>query len=162
MKSNMGSGGGLGTQFSEKTRGGGAVLISSQVFEILGNISASGYPQNLTDAGIGSNVSVSGGSGGLIMIDQMNKTENITINKTNVFSSVFHAIGGKGQNNGNGGSGGRIIFNVEQENPLQDSMAFTYGGVNPQNEQKQQYCLNGAPGTIYFTRSKTLQVKGFA
>ena len=63
---------------------------------------------------------------------------------------------------GNGGSGGRIVFNVNEETALMDGFAFAYGGVNPKYQQSQQFCLNGAPGSIYFTKSRTLQIKGFA
>ena len=38
--------------------------------------------------------------------------------------------------------------------------AFSYGGINAKYDTSQQYCLNGASGTIYFNNSGSLVLRG--
>ena len=69
----VGSGGGLTTGAAVTTQGGGAIVLRSGQFKLLGKIGASGYPLEISNSTFEEAEIVSGGSGGYILIDQIAK-----------------------------------------------------------------------------------------
>ena len=69
----VGSGGGLTTGAASTTQGGGAIVLRSGHFKLLGKIGASGYPLDVSNSTFEEDEIVSGGSGGYIFIDQIAK-----------------------------------------------------------------------------------------
>lgn len=96
------------------------------MFNILGHMSASGYPQNVSSY---DKEAVSGGSGGFVLIDKVIKDPSI--NTTSVFSNRINVNGGQGVNEGQGGSGGRMVFSHNESEISLMSNGDSLGGYNP-------------------------------
>jgi len=72
----------------------------------------------------------------------------------------MHVSGGNGVNEGEGGSGGRFVLNHNQSESSLASLVDSYGGSNPKYLTSLQYCLNGAPGTVFLATTQMIIVKG--
>lgn len=117
-----------------------------------GKISSSGFPQNPE---ILQSFAVDGGSGGHISIILSKSTETGMKIGDN---AIIQAIGGYGVNDGQSGSGGRIVINNQKLNSKIINQIEVHGG-DLFNYIDDVYCHFGAAGTIYFNMSDTLYVK---
>ena len=80
----LGSGGGVNNK-AYHANGGGAIILRSQTYNLLGAINTNGYP---LDATYFKTKTVAGGSGGYILIDQVSNT---TVDSTKlVISSILN------------------------------------------------------------------------
>lgn len=146
--------------------GGGRVFVNfTQIFLMGGNIfSASGSPQkepqyDCTKRGNFKNNSIlNGGTGGYIYVE----SQYLTWNKTSDFLKII-AEGGNycdtydKKSTKFAGSGGRIIMNVDPS-LLTNVKYYMKGGVNDISVSQQNVnpCRNGASGSLYFRRNKTV------
>lgn len=105
----IGSGGGVDSQSVAEYRGGGSIVTRSRLFNFFGHVDASGYPSSSEN--LPTDKTISGGSGGYIFIDKIDDPDS-TDNKTSLFTNLIHANGGFGSGDGDGGSGGRIVINL--------------------------------------------------
>lgn len=100
---------------------------------------------------------VSGGSGGYIIFDQ----GQLPNSSTNTFTGKFSVNGGMGSKNGYSGSGGRIFFNVNNEdNIIGGEFTSSLAMINSTWTQPRT-CQVGAVGTVFYNDKKSLLLKGW-
>ena len=138
---NLGSGGGLGTQFGSQVpcagNGGGALIVSAQTANINGTINANG--------GTVGNCTGGGGSGGSVNIQAATLSG----------AGSIAANGGNNPNSNSGaGGGGRIWVQGATTNSFSGTCAAA-GGTNTANSAE-----NGQPGTSFCSRPAAPSVAG--
>lgn len=147
--------------------GGGRVYINVSNAFLLGqnNFSASGSPQQEPQYDCTKRKSIdydilNGGTGGYIYLEVKN---TLVFNSSSDLLKILVEGGNycdyfDGKSTKFAGSGGRIIINVDPSVENQNIQYYMKGGINDVSVKQQNInpCRNGASGSLYFMRNKTV------